>query len=326
MFLKRPGQAGLEHWGVENGLPSNLVSVIREDRENNVWIGTDIGGLARLSGMAVINHTEKQGLPSACVFGITPGDSPDSLWLGTTRGAVHYQVRPLPKVLETIRSRDGLENEWVWKVLRTADGTLWFMTDTELFFRLKGEKVIRSLPPEIPFPRTNPYDIVIDSQGNLWGCGEWGGGGLARRDTTGHWRVWNRTPAGEPLTAVHNLARRQRGGVYAAAKSDFYYCDGEDIFPLAAHSRCPLEASVRITAIMEDSRGRLWAGNDAGLAVLETDGRWLLLNDRPGFNNHHVFCIGEDWKGGVWVNSARGAFRFSARLPGGSVQSRRRLG
>jgi len=318
VFLKRPGKTDLEHWSMDNGLPSNLVSVVLEDRENNVWVGTDIGGLARLSGMAVINHTERQGLPSACVFGINPGDSPDSLWLGTTRGAVHYQVRPVPRILESLRSRDGLENEWVWKVLRTADGILWFMTDTTLFFRKPGTKAIKPIPPDVPFPRTNPYDMLIDKQGNLWGCGEWAGGGLARRDIQGRWRIWNKTAKGEPLTAIYHLSRRQRGGVYAVAKSDFYYCEGENVFPLATLSSCPLAASVNITSIFEDSRGRLWAGNDAGLAVLETDGRWLMLNDRPGFANHHVFCIGEDWKGGVWVNTARGVFHFS---PGYQVES-----
>ena len=312
VFLKRPGQADLEHWRVENGLPSNLVSVVIEDREGNVWVGTDIGGLARLSNLAVINHTEKQGLPSACVFGISPGDTADSLWLGTNHGAVHYQVRPQPRVLEVVRAADGLDNEWVWKVLRTADGTLWFMTDTALQFRLRGEKIIRSLPPGVPFPRTNPYDMVIDGQGNFWGCGEWSGGGLARRDTAGGWRIWNRTSAGEPLTAVHYLARSQRGGVYAIAQSSFYYCDGETLSPLETRSPCPLSGSVRITTILEDSRGRLWAGSDAGLAVLESDGDWRLLNDRPGFANHHVFCIGEDWKGTVWVNTARGVYRFLA--------------
>jgi diguanylate cyclase (GGDEF)-like protein len=312
LFLKHPGQDSLEHWGVENGLPSNVVNVVLEDRESDIWIGTDIGGLARLSNPAVINHTEKQGLPSACVFGISPGDTPDSLWLGTMRGAVHYRVRPRPGVIETVRAKDGLDNEWVWKVLRTGDGTLWFMTDTALLFRKSGERTVRPLPPAVPFPRTNPYDMVLDGKGDLWGCGEWSGGGLARRDAHGRWRIWNRTAAGEPLTAVHHLARRQRGGVYAVAKSAFYFCDGETVFPLAVRSRCPLEASVSITAILEDNRGRLWAGSDAGLAVLDTDGRWLLLNDRPGFANHHIFYIGEDWKGTVWVNTARGVFRFLA--------------
>ena len=310
VFIKHPGRAAMEHWGAENGLPSNVVSVVLEDRETNVWVGTDIGGLARLSGTAVINHTEKQGLPSSCVFGVTPGDGPDSLWLATMRGAVHYQVRPLPRVLETVRAENGLGNEWVWKVLRTPDGILWFMTDSALLFRKPGEKKIHALPPEVPFPRTVPYEMVIDKEGNFWGCGEWSGGGLARRDGQGRWRGWSKTPAGEPLTTVTRLTPRLRGGVWLINKGLFYSCDGEAISSLEA--ACPLSGSVNISTILEDSRGRLWAGSDAGLAVLESDGRWRLLNDRPGFTNHHVFCIGEDWKGTIWVNTARGVFRFLA--------------
>jgi diguanylate cyclase (GGDEF)-like protein len=308
VFRKHPGHAALEHWGTENGLPSKVVSVVLEDRENNVWVGTDIGGLARLSGMAVINHTERQGLASACVFGITLGDTPDSLWLGTMRGAVHYQVRPRPRVLETIRAEDGLGNEWVWKVMRTADGTLWFMTDSALLFRKAGEKTIHTLPADVPFPRTVPYEMIIDIQGNLWGCGEWSGGGLARRDLQGRWRGWSKTPSGGPLTSVTRLASRRRGGVWLVNKGTIYFCEGEALSPLGIP--CPLAGSVNISAIFEDSRGRLWAGSDAGLAVLEANGKWRLLNDRPGFANHHVFCIGEDWKGTIWVNTARGAFRF----------------
>jgi diguanylate cyclase (GGDEF)-like protein len=310
LFRKLPGRSDLEHWGMENGLPSNVVSAVLEDREHNVWVGTDIGGLARLSNTAVINHTERQGLPSACVFGITPGDGPDSLWLGTMRGAVHYQVRPRPRVIETIRAADGLDNEWVWKTMRSADGTLWIMTDNSLMFRRPGETAIRALPADVPFPRTVPYEMVIDNRGNLWGCGEWSGGGLARRDGQGRWRGWSRTPAGEPLTSVTRLTPRQSGGVWLVSRGAFYTCDGENLAKLDA--TCPLSKSVNISTIFEDSRGRLWAGSDAGLAVLESDGRWRLLNDRPGFNNHHIFCVGEDWKGTIWVNTARGVYRFLA--------------
>jgi diguanylate cyclase (GGDEF)-like protein len=314
LFLKRPGQAMMEHWDTNNGLPSNVINAALEDRESNLWIATYIGGLARLSSMAWINHTEKQGLPSACVFGISPGNTADSLWLGTLHGAVHYQVRPLPKVLEIIRAKDGLGNDWVWKVLRTPDGTLWFMTDTTLRFRLKGEKTIRELPPDVPVPRTVPWDMTVDGQGNFWVCGTWNGGGLARRDRAGNWRVWDKTPAGEPLTDVSRVVRYLRGGVWvaaknasrSAAKSSLYICDGETLTMLAAS--CPL--SNAISTICEDSRGRLWAGSDDGLAVLETDGRWRLLNDSQGFSNNHVFFISEDRKGKIWVNTARGVFRF----------------
>jgi diguanylate cyclase (GGDEF)-like protein len=316
LFLRRPGQAMTEHWDTDNGLPSNVINAALEDREGNIWVATYIGGLARLSSMAWINHTEKQGLPSACIFGISPGDTLDSLWLGTMRGAVHYQVRPQPRVLEIVRAGDGLGNDWVWKVLRTTDGTLWFMTDTTLRYRLQGEKTIRELPPDVPIPHTNPWDMTVDGQGNFWVCGAWSGGGLARRDSAGSWRVWDKTPAGEPLNDVSRVIRRLRGGVWiaaknaskSAAKSSLYVCDGETLTMLA--DPCPL--SNAISTICEDSSGRLWAGSDDGLAVLGTDGRWQLLNDKPGFKNHHVFFIGEDWKGTIWVNTARGVFHFLA--------------
>jgi diguanylate cyclase (GGDEF)-like protein len=316
LFLKRPGQAMMKHWDTDNGLPSNVINAALEDREGNLWVATYIGGLARLSGMAWVNHTEKQGLPSACVFGISPGDTADSLWLGTLHGAVHYQVRPQSRVLETVRAGNGLGNDWVWKVLRTMDGTLWFMTDTTLRYRLKGDKAIRELPPDVPIPRTVPWDMTVDGQGNFWVCGAWSGGGLSRRDSASSWRVWDKTPAGEPLRDVSRVIRRLRGGVWiaakntskSAAKSSLYVCDGKTLTMQA--DPCPL--SNAISTICEDSSGRLWAGSDDGLAVLETDGRWKLLNDKPGFKNHHVFFIGEDWKGTIWVNTARGVFRFLA--------------
>jgi len=310
IFVKRPGQATMTHWGTDNGLPSNVINAALEDHEGNLWIGTYIGGLARLSGMAVINHTEKQGLPSPCVFGISPGDTPDSLWLGTLHGAVHYRVRPFPKVLEILRAGDGLGNEWIWKVLRTADNILWFQTDTSLRIRLPGEKTIRELPPDAAYPLTVPWDIHVDGQGNLWVCGEGSGGGLARRDSKGRWHAWNKTPAGEPLTFASKITRRQRGGVWIATKNKIFMCDGETLKELA--TPCPLPQANAISTICEDSRGRLWAGSDAGIAALEADGRWLLLNDRPGFANRHIYYIAEDWKGAIWVNTAHGVYRFLA--------------
>ena len=57
-----------------------------------------------------------------------------------------------PRSSRSSGAGDGLDNEWVWKVLRTADGTLWFMTDTALLFRRQGEKTIRALPADGPFP------------------------------------------------------------------------------------------------------------------------------------------------------------------------------
>jgi hypothetical protein len=209
-----------------------------------------------------------------------------------------------------------MDTEWIWKVLRTADGTLWFQTDTSLRYRLPGEKTIRELPAAAHYPHIAPWDMNFDGQGNLWVCGEWRGGGLARRDTKGVWRIWNRTLAGEPLAFASRVVRRQRGGVWVATRNKLLIFDGKTLSELAAPY--PLHQASTISSIYEDSRGRLWAGSDAGLAVLEADGGWRLLNDRPGFDNRHVYFISEDWKGTIWVNTARGVYSF---LDDGRMQS-----
>lgn len=308
LLLKAAGKQTFEHWTTDNGLPSNVVDTVLEDREGSLWVGTDIGGLARLSGTAVTNHTEKQGLPSACVFGISRGAAPDTLWLSTLRGAALLQARPVPKVLETIRAGDGLENEWVWKAMQTPDGYLWLMTDTILQVRRPGEKSVRILSPDDPIHSIAPWDITIDGESRFWVCGEGREGGLAMRDLRGKWRIWNRTDAGEPFRKAVRVARRRQGGVWVIDRSTILVCDGEKLTKLS--SRHPLPASITVSTAFEDSRGRLWIGDDAGMAVMETDGRWQLLNGRPGFTNHHVFNIGEDREQTIWVSTQRGMFLF----------------
>ncbi|HOT00462.1 MAG TPA: two-component regulator propeller domain-containing protein, partial [Acidobacteriota bacterium] len=41
LFLRRAGEQEFQHWNTDMGLPSNVVNFAYEDREGNVWVGTD---------------------------------------------------------------------------------------------------------------------------------------------------------------------------------------------------------------------------------------------------------------------------------------------
>lgn len=312
LYLRRPGSASFEHWSEANGLPSNVVNCAYEDRERNLWIGTDIGGLARLGGKGVSNHGVRQGLPSPCVFGITAGDTADSLWLGTMRGAVHYQVRPRPRVLETLGAAEGLINDQVWKIRKTADGILWVLSDTALQFRRPGGKRLENLPADVPFPRSIPYDIELDAQGRLWAVGVDDDCSISVRSPAGKWAAVRNDEKGQPLAGVQRLGRRLRGGVWFSSTMKVGYCDGKTVQFLPDP---PLPAAASYSAMFEDSRGRLWVGSENGLAMWTSDGRWESLNAHPGFACIHVYFIGEDREGRIWVGTTRGVFIFQERRP-----------
>lgn len=308
LYLRLPGRNAFDHWDASIGLPANVVNFAEEDREGSLWVGTDIGGLARMGGTSVSNHGVKQGLPDSCVFGISPGGSADSLWLGTLRGAAHYRVRPTPGILEVIGRQDGLNDEWIWKVHQAADRTLWVLSDGHVQYRDPGETALRNPNPGDPLPRVVPWDMILDGDGRLWFCGQGQRGGLALRDRAGGWRAWDRSEDGKSFPLGQHLALRKRGGVWVSVQNRIYGCDGETLSPLIPAP--PFPDSAQVNALLEDSVGRLWAGTDSGLARLNLQGRWENLNDRPGFDNRHTFSLGEDARGAIWVTTARGAFRF----------------
>ncbi len=125
----------------------------------------------RESSQAVTNHGIGGAFPSACVFGISQGQTADSLWVATLRGAVHYQVRPSFRVLETVTGREGLKDQQVWKVVTTPEGELWAQTETIYQVRRPGSsRVFETLPADVPLPQTT-QDIAVDSGGRLWVVG-----------------------------------------------------------------------------------------------------------------------------------------------------------
>ncbi len=317
LFFRNPGDRTFERWGAENGLLSNSVNEAFQDRESNLWVATDIAGLARLGSFAVQNHGTTAGFPSPCVFGINAGAQPDTLWLGTLRGAVLYQFRPQAKVLEVVDGTKGLSNDWVWEALELPDGELWILTDSSLYVRRRGSKVLEPAPPEASFTQGGPQDLLRDDAGRLWLSGENPSlGGLCMRGNDGRWRRWTKASDGSAFTQGRRLALRRAGGVWVTAGDRVYQCDGETLTPVP--EKPPLPGGGNISAVYEDRVGRVWAGQDTGLARRGLDGRWEILNETPGFDDTHVFFIGAERSGTIWVGTARGVYRF---LPDDKVQA-----
>ncbi len=307
VYLRNPGATSFQHWSTGNGLPSDSTSCALEDREGNVWIGTDIGGLARLGGFAVVNYGTSTGLPNSCVFGIAPGPEPDSLWIATMRGAALLKVGPRPEVLEILTTAQGLDNDWIWKVFLTPQGELWVLTDFSWKFRRPGQKAFESPDPAVEFIRGNAMDMAVDLSGRLWIAGDDERGGLGMRGLDGRWRRWSQSDQGSLLNC-RKLSARRSGGVWITQRNRILWSDGERV--VTVPEAPPMPSQANITSILEDRAGRLWVGNDGGLAVREIDGRWRLLNETPGFSSHSVFSLGQDAEGVIWVGTARGVFRF----------------
>ncbi len=76
------------HYGLTDGLPSNQVYCVEQDRNGMIWLGTD-NGLARFDGRAFRNFQVQDGIPDPEVLNLKT-DYEGRLWISCFRKSVCY--------------------------------------------------------------------------------------------------------------------------------------------------------------------------------------------------------------------------------------------
>jgi diguanylate cyclase (GGDEF)-like protein len=98
------GNAGVDHYGVDQGLSQNSVVAIESDARGFLWIGTE-DGLNRFDGnafRAFRSEPGQPGLPDGFIQRLDRVD--ESLWIGTIGGGL-ARMRLATEVIEALRDR-----------------------------------------------------------------------------------------------------------------------------------------------------------------------------------------------------------------------------
>ena len=120
-------------FGVQDGLPSEVVLEMLQDRNGHLWFSTMGGGVCRYDGQSFTTFTTADGLAGDWVWPILE-DRSGNLWFGTSnylwerskksRGVSRYDGDSFV----TFTTADGLANNEVWTIEEDRQGRLWFGT------------------------------------------------------------------------------------------------------------------------------------------------------------------------------------------------------
>gem|GEM_PF-838193 len=129
------------HFTKKDGLCSNNVSTIMEDRQGNIWFGSlssdfpeyrNEGGLSRYDGKTFTRYPELKGLEENDIYTIYE-DKKGNTWIGAVRhGAYRYDGEKFTFFNKTDRP-DLTVNFAVQGILEDRNGTLWFGFSGGLF-------------------------------------------------------------------------------------------------------------------------------------------------------------------------------------------------
>lgn len=281
-----PAERTVDAITIADGLASNAVQSLWEDRDGNIWLGTLAGlqrltphlvtpvrnlaipraiaatkdgsvwvgtaaGLTQFSSAGRRDYTEADGLKGSLVMALHPGNHGD-LWISTEGGLARFSEERFSQVL--IRPGEQIERIVAIAELR---GDLWLRDFKYQLFRWTGHAL--KVPDHVPAPyRTAAMAVFADSRGHLW-IGSLRGQ-LVVLDEAG---------------AVRSQERLGIG---------------------------------RIARIFESADGTMWVGGDDGLSHL-ADGRWVTVTGKNGFPGG-VRSIVEDTEGLIWIGSTMGVLRL----------------
>lgn len=114
---------GIERYDPPRGLTDPAVTVVCEDEQQNVWLGTPTA-LLRLRDGIFTRYTRAEGLAGDNVHAIL-SDRQGGLWVGTTEGLSHF----VDGRFRNFGLREGLSHTNVTALYADATGALWIGTD-----------------------------------------------------------------------------------------------------------------------------------------------------------------------------------------------------
>jgi len=329
------------NYGLNQGLPDKITTVIQEDRAGQLWVGT-YGGLVRfLDGQAVAWSQGKPGL-SELIYTIYE-DQEGNLWVGGRDGL--YRLNPAR--LSTYTTEEGLNYNNVTSVLEDRSGDMWFGTwgggvnrlqdgqftaitatnglshDTVLSLREGSDGslwvgmdfvgALNRLRAGLTndFPRTNGLlnaairVIREDSQGAMWiGTSK----GLNRfRD--GVYEAYT-TTNGLPGNTVMAICVRADGSLWIGTDGGLGWWDGTKFTNFTMRDGLSADG---VNALHEDREGTLWIGTRTGGLNRYRDGRFTAYTSRQGLFSDEIYEIVEDDFGYFWMSCRRGIFRVSRK-------------
>jgi signal transduction histidine kinase/ligand-binding sensor domain-containing protein/CheY-like chemotaxis protein len=332
------GRIAVYPLGTKTPLPP--IEQLREDRDANLWIGTEGSGLFRLNQDGLSSFSAEDGLSNDTVQ-VVYEDRDGNLWVGTDSGGVDefrdgvFTTYSEPEGLsggsiKTVmeggdgsiwigtqasglnRLKDrrvtvyptyqGFSNDSVNCLLQTRDGILWIGKEDGVS-RLQGGKVLGR--PAVPsLPRERVTVMHEDSSGALWFGAESGLFRLKDGEVTSY-----TTTDGLASDRIRNIVQSRDGSLWVGTSGGLSHIQEGKVRSYTTRDGLPNDV---VLGLHEDGDGILWIGGTSGLSRFK-DGKFTTYTDRDGLFNNAAYAILEDDRGYLWMSSNKGVSRVRRR-------------
>lgn len=290
-----------ERLSPEKALAGVGIWALQMDATGAVLVGAEGKGVWRRDADGVWKALGEASLPVSNVFALHV-DRAGQIWAGTNEGLFLYRGESWrPQTLI-----EGTERTQVFAIAQDRRGRLWLGTDEGLFFArdARTPETIDGWLSSQPGGLVNEYirAMTFANDGSLW-LGTLAG--VSRYDEETWQVIRDEAVLGQRINAI---LMNNEGHIWAGSeRNGLLWWDRRTWRRIAADAGLP---DNRITALYQDTQGRLWIGAGTGIGFRTTDGKLKFFGVASGIAGLPVYAIAQDAAGAVLFGTQGGASRY----------------
>ncbi|MGH8292133.1 MAG: diguanylate cyclase domain-containing protein [Gammaproteobacteria bacterium] len=268
-----------------------------QDREHNLWVGSDTNGVTQLWNGYVRRFSVPAGLTDPVVWAVAPA-AQGGAWIGTTGGLYLLQQGRARRVV----AGKALPDPSVIALLDDGE-RLWIGTDAGVRTYQHGHLY---KPASLGALLNAPYvhSILRDRSGNYWFATSKGLYRLAR-DALSYFG----TAQGLSDTNCRVLFETRDGWLLVGTADGLYRITENRLVRVGVNRGLPTH--IWVTAISELPGGELMLGTFTdGRLYLFAGSRWHTLTEAQGLPMAQIAYLAPGANGWLWVGSGHGIYRF----------------
>jgi len=284
------------NYSQRNGLPSNQINDVIQDRQGLLWIAT-MSGVVTFDGknfLAPDNCPDLTNNPIKSLYQDTKGN----LWFGSIRkGLFKYSGTKVAN----FNTDNGLPNDIINVVNGDGKTGVWIGTNDGLS-HFDGQE-FTNYTVQDGLPSNIIFDVLIDQNGKLWVA-----------------------TANGVSVYINNKFINYSAGV-AGFNSNIVYCIeqlGNDEFAFGTYDGLSILKenkftnytslnglpNDRVESILKDDNGILWIGTYGGGLVKKTNEKFEIVQLGDNVNSKIITSLLNDREGNFWIGTWMGIYKY----------------
>jgi ligand-binding sensor domain-containing protein len=301
-----------------SSLSANEVNCLYEDRQGNLWVGTERGGLNKIQispdkWFQAFTYQEFQmHQNSLTTYALLKTKDNKQIWAGTNQGVFVFDAQN-NQLIKRLHATFG--NPQIRSLYEDAHGNIWIGSWNGNLFQIKAEDRTTFSITTMPKASGSIRKITADFQHHVWT----GSGDLRQIiDESRFRKVFTELPSGTPRTTLPYIWDFQfvdSCHVWAAANQGIFYvnvCE-DSVMDFHYFKAQGHEESMAVFDVFWTNKNILWAGLwGGGLARYDVTNRQARrYGPFHGLPGNHVYGILEDGQNQLWLSTDHGIARFN---------------